>query len=120
MHPRDDFDSHIRDLKAENEKLKATLADRPDQSDMDAAIFRVHLLQAELDKHRWIPVCERLPEKQGNYLVINSNVPMFFRWFGKTEQWGITSVTHWKPLLLPQSDPKPRKRVEPTVSPAKT
>ncbi len=67
-------------VQAELEKYKKALKDTPTNEDMDAAVFQVNMLKAELDKLkleskiyelranelkaklRWIPVSERLPK----------------------------------------------------------
>ncbi|KKN77661.1 hypothetical protein LCGC14_0357860 [marine sediment metagenome] len=62
-------------------------------------------LKEELETHRWIPVEETLPKKNESYLVFNNNVVMVFKWFGKEEQWGgLYSITHWKPITLPNKE----------------
>ena len=58
-------------------------------------------LQAELAKYRWIPVAERLPEKEGGvtlYEVICGG-HILERCFYK-ETW-LRSYTHWRPIILP-------------------
>ena len=50
----------IKELEAEVAKLTAALKDKPDQSDLDAAVFRINHLEAEnkrleeeLESHAW-------------------------------------------------------------------
>ena len=61
----------------------------------------------ELSKPRWIPVTERLPEKEGEYLTYSKsgdvcrNAFLVFpdgmtKWYHNYEIWG--GITHWMPL----------------------
>lgn len=71
-------------------------------------------LQAELEKHRWIPVSERLPEMSGQYLVmlnydhpqnlsIHMKHPAVASYFKDDALWGTEKhITHWKPIILPE------------------
>ena len=70
-------------------------------------------LQAELDKHRWIRVGERLPKQKGWYWVCYGRYhpPTANRqlWGGKWEvgivlgrQRDIDAITHWKEIILPE------------------
>lgn len=65
--------------------------------------------QKELDKHRWIPVAERLPEDKESvdiYLDNGNRVTCF----NFTEHWETRfaplNITHWKPIILPESEAK--------------
>ncbi len=91
-------------------------------TELDALCSR---LQTELDKHRWIPVDERLPEiteggcqsewvdatngakkHEGYYYNYTGRSPMSGAATGKG--WychGIGKVTHWKPIILPKVNP---------------
>ncbi len=92
------------------------------EADKFLAVFRTAAkqLQAELDKYRWIPVEERLPEKEGYYLTkykgdgrqkLNKKA-----WIRAYPFWGIFkenwiykrptkySITHWKPIILPEGE----------------
>ena len=63
--------------------------------------------EAEVTKQVWIPVTERLPEKNGSYLVyIYGEVTEMNCWHGKWHRLGdyTKAVTHWMPL---PSAPKP-------------
>lgn len=65
-------------------------------------------LKEELEKHHWIPVTEKLPKKNGYYLVCDGiwYGRMFFdgRWcFGNKTQYPYSEhLTHWKPIVLPE------------------
>jgi len=61
-------------------------------------------LQAELNKHRWIPVSERLPEKNGRYWVTD-NITAWVSHFSIYT--GVFSyekflIGYWKPIILPK------------------
>lgn len=71
-------------------------------------------LQAELEKHRWIPVSERLPE-DGQFCHLympefNSNCPQKGWYLPDKKVWmtllkshnRTRKVTHWKPIILPE------------------
>ncbi len=77
---------------------------------------------------RWIPVAERLPEKEGKYLVCcpsldPGNPPLMCVWFDpdygwySTEMWA-KAVTHWMPLPEPPGSegnvnpPKPSRGIQ--------
>ena len=67
-------------------------------------------LQSELDKHRWIPVAERLPEKGGLYYTFAryTSMPLAVMFHIKDKKWNhpqpsIRKITHWKPIILPVS-----------------
>lgn len=72
----------------------------------------------ELDKRRWVPVEERLPEQSGAYLVILYTVPdvarLYYYYapneeFGQTRSgvWCAETVTHWMPLPEPPEEVTP-------------
>ncbi len=61
-------------------------------------------LQSQLDKHRWIPVSERLPEEAGFYLVAKLPEEKIFVWWCQEPiKWDFKfrNVTHWKSIYLP-------------------
>ena len=72
----------------------------------DALNARISELEAA---QRWIPVSERLPERDGFYLVLENvnQVAGYYHWckvFGWNTDGGrtnIQSVTHWMPLPEP-------------------
>ena len=61
-------------------------------------------LKEELEKHRWIPVSERLPEKDGAYQVFRkgNRAPTTRTYFCKDGWVTHDIVTHWKPITLPE------------------
>ena len=61
-------------------------------------------LRAELDRHRWIPVEEGLPEEAGAYQVLreNNQFPTTREFYFVNKTWTSRDVvTHWKPVILP-------------------
>lgn len=65
---------------------------------------QVKQLQAELEKHRWIPVGERLPIPQKDinvWWVLKNGIPEHFRSNGDSALWkGFAGTyTHWKLAL---------------------
>jgi len=58
---------------------------------------------------RWIPVTERLPERQDMFLVSHYGI-VTAAWFYTTDRWELPSgfvtdaVTHWMPLPQPPKD----------------
>ncbi|KKM21497.1 hypothetical protein LCGC14_1634790 [marine sediment metagenome] len=87
-------------------------AENPEPSELDQ-------LQAELDKHRWIPVEERLPKRHkvkeyrsNMVLVCGDNEAWRACWRYDYNQWmnadfyGLQKPTHWKPIILPKGECK--------------
>ena len=102
---------------------------KSDCEDCASATTRViDKLQGEIAKRRWIPVTERLPEKDGRYLVLKNlygtiryDVIYFAKdgrkvdkydfgrewknvWYQYSSEWGYVTtdnVTHWMPLPQP-------------------
>ena len=102
------------ELQAENERLK----DLNETYNRRLAEQRVRIgdLQAELDKHRWIPVEERLPEKNqrvdlyititktdGDYQTITKERFCGYVWNCRSSFPDSHDFTHWKPIILPQA-----------------
>ena len=70
---------------------------------------KVAQLQAELDKHRWIPVEEGLPKEENiGYLIKIQHMCPFVATFGGDcffdgiRGYNLESITHWKPIFLPE------------------
>ena len=66
---------------------------------------REQQLQAELDKHRWIPVTERLPKIGQEVLLYSvkfegSKLCVLIWWREALEE--LVEFTHWKPITLPE------------------
>lgn len=67
-------------------------------------------LQAALDAHRWIPVEERLPEKNGRYMIVIANRYVCVSGFALERQpkgfvvGPACKITHWKPIILPEGE----------------
>jgi len=80
-------------------------------------------LQAELAKHRWIPVSERLPEETIVAVVYAKHLafePMlhladFTPSIGHFvfRDWDVWEVTHWKPIILPKEAPDGKEDTKP-------
>lgn len=66
------------------------------------------LLQKTQQLHSWIPVKERLPEKNGSYLVyVYGEVTEMDCWHGKWHRLRddyTKAVTHWMPLPKPPKE----------------
>ena len=76
---------------------------------------RLEQLEADLDKHRWIPVEERLPERgekvdgyvkklklrianlKGDYVNHKQTIT-------DSDGWQVENLTHWKPIILPKGE----------------
>ena len=96
-------------LKEKNNYLASLMQDIRNCSDseqvqslLDVRAEKVKL-KAELEKHRWIPVEERLPEKSGHYLTLGqfSTIPQTTKY--RDNWWSaLDAVTHWKPVILPE------------------
>ncbi len=75
--------------------------------------MKIKQLQAEIAEHRWIPVSERLPEKDvcdDVLFIIEGLVEagefkngLFLDNNGRDSKEEI--VTHWKPIILPEDNP---------------
>ena len=72
---------------------------------------KVDKLQAELEKHRWIPVSERPPENIKDVLALRYSTWNRAYYDKETQKWYDAStnlcldkVTHWMPIILPKPD----------------
>lgn len=74
-------------------------------------------LEAQLALHQWVSVEERLPDKEGYYLIYMGkyNPPSWGKRHWDGEKWetcatlllrhrDIEAMTHWKPISLPATD----------------
>ena len=70
-------------------------------------------LQAKLDKHRWIPVSERLPEDNTAVSIVMQREGATWLWIGwyflSNKKWEVVdavrgNITYWKPIILPEKD----------------
>ena len=76
------------------------------------SVEKWHQLQADLEKHRWIPVSEKLPKHGCSILACGKDgygyeicaVVSYNLEFNKFRV--LTDVTHWKPIALPESEVK--------------
>jgi len=89
---------------------------RDDENDHLCLVVRENeKLQAELDKHRWIPVSERVPENNECVFITIKHMADtwgFLAWYSPTKvKWEFYDnmvkgeVTHWKPIILPKETP---------------
>lgn len=113
-----DFMDNYDNLKAENEDLKKALSEMErfgctiqdetgyvcgyitENKQLKAENER---LKAELNKHCWIPVSERLPEDELKVSVSDGSV-IWTSWYKhRSGEWMTMSTrpTHWKPIILP-------------------
>ena len=76
--------------------------------DVQRLVAQVVKLQAEVEKHRWIPVSERLPEETNRgYLIYMQRIcPCIATFDGETffdafTKYSIKNITHWKLIILP-------------------
>jgi hypothetical protein len=119
---------HVKELKAriatleaevkELEEIETDLNGTVSYAEMGVATWkaRAEELEAELDKHRWIPVAEGLPEARGHLNLSDSvevtqlhedgerEIKQMFYAYGIEDRWmpGIIGiVTHWRELDFP-------------------
>ena len=96
----------LTEAEAERETLRDTLGEERNKWHIE-----INDLHAELEKHRWIPVAEGLPEKEGWYFVYGLDTVTTGRFLvcEKTPNiWvgGGDFVTHWKPIIRPKENKK--------------
>ena len=68
-------------------------------------------LQEEIEKHRWLPVEERLPENEKKVMVTNGRYTWTDCYSPSCKGWKnlilgggdlvLVEYTHWKPIILP-------------------
>ena len=87
-------------LEEENAKLKAEL---DKQKNISANKEKWYL--TEYDKHRWIPVAERLP-KEAKEIWTATPDGVIERWYWTDTLYEKDRIrrifTHWKPIILPE------------------
>jgi hypothetical protein len=90
---------------------RTALLSRVSELDEECESLSIRLARAQVelvalsDANRWIPVSERLPEKEGAYYcwiphsadIEFSNI-RYFRW---DKTWNDQYITHWRPLIDP-------------------
>ncbi len=111
-----ELETEIEQLKGEKPMPQAWWKECPKlaQKVMERIIEENEQLQAELEKHRWIPVSERLPnkEKEVSILAGDCRTPYIANALLKGGTWHIRhpngiilvaswEITHWKPIILP-------------------
>ena len=88
--------------KTENKTMDVDLADAI-SIEVDSLF---HQLRAELEQHRWIPVGERLPEREADVLTYAENSGLLVdEYCHKHGGYWVTKgnvPTHWKPIILPK------------------
>ena len=91
------------------EKLSDLLYEASRKADAERYVFDQiadHLIANGVTVQAWIPVTERLPEKDGMYLTCNKKKQYEFHLFQTGKRmwqavWEEDSVTHWMPLPEP-------------------
>ena len=77
----------------------------------DDGKFLCNECEREFNIDRWIPVAERLPEKNQYYLTTAANLSdTHVLWYRDgvwrlsedNNRYNITKITHWKPIILPR------------------
>lgn len=84
-------------------KRPCPLCDAPMRPMSEIRQERIAELEAELEKHRWMPASEP-PKRKGNFLVTNGESVIEETWYGT--EWGCSGVTLW------QNFPEPPKEGE--------
>ena len=105
---------HWRDTAQQLSKNCGYTQTRLDALEADYAVSNRELLikQVEVDRLtaenaalreqvRWIPVSERLPEKDGAYIGWDGTLYVGFTWDERFSVMFPNTVTHWMPLPLP-------------------
>ena len=107
------------EANAKVDKLQAErdmLEDLVGEKEQEFADYKKHFktedeLRAELEQYRWIPVGERLPKKNGRYLVLHEDTGPKVCHKGHSAvinaydfDCQIRYATHWKPIIPPKED----------------
>jgi hypothetical protein len=104
-----DYLKQIEQLKIELEQSKTAYYEMCGAYEADKAKLQAELAEAK-EQNRWIPVSERLPEKEVTILLLIKNKNHTY-WFltgcyddgmYKTHVGPVYEVTHWKPITLPE------------------
>ena len=112
-------EKQLAELNTENKRLKEEIEEwRENEGSVcpeDVGFVEyIKVLQAELEKHHWIPVSERLPKLQGETVsgicLITDSESVRLGWYDyKFSGWAwyplpntLAKPTHWKPIILPE------------------
>ena len=96
-------ENKIARLQARIKELEEYSQKRQSMSEYDEGWMNGNI--AGLEKHRWIPVSERLPKESGYYQI--NQYPTTREYSTKSlvgNQWySNDTVTHWKPIMKPNN-----------------
>ena len=105
------IECQLKQLQAELKKTNQWYCDQRDARLLLQA--KLVELEVELEKHRWIPVSERLPDdinvkfvllkkdrSFGPYAIRAMYSPTLNKWDHLSNMNGV--ITHWKPIFLPE------------------
>ena len=92
-----------------NEEITEFVKNRKSKPNSGSCWQALAIIDQLRKENAWIPVSERLPEKNGDYLVLWDTgvlekihfAPKFSTFYMKTN---VSKVTHWKPISLPSSE----------------
>jgi hypothetical protein len=99
--------ARVRELQADIAQAEVYLTDER---------YKVRELEAELHKHQWVSVEDRLPEGESGcrVYVLNDGMAIVGGYIPENDEWfyvqetghfhssgRIEKVTHWKPITLP-------------------
>ena len=65
-------------------------------------------LKEELERHRWVPVSERLPGNIDHDVLVTDGDSIWVAWYyPSARRWAQVkpiqgNITHWKPIILPE------------------
>ena len=97
----------LKDVRQRRNSGEPALSDKKEIAKLQA---EVEQLKAELEKHRWIPVSERLPENDDCVLYVVSGSWFYKGYYESCGRWFAEhgcpedEVTHWKPIILSEPD----------------